>query len=524
MLVGTRTRDSIEKIKQQSIENVALHFRKNATPPQAKSMSYLPRGRSNCPAEDMGTAANNTTIRSPRRRLLTSVLQKPKKPRLFTAVRQPSRKKLRAIAMAKIADRRHSGRISTTILWISLISIMLLLTILMESICLGILYVTDSLKRKDTSLFARQHLLTSPFASTPPAPIPGKYFDFAWVQFVVADELLGWRLAPSMSAISRQHINEYLFITDDNGFIADVDDPPVTLEKSADTYRVIVLGGSTVMGEGAPRPSQNIVGMLRKSVSERDLRGANGGRIEFINAGVDDYNSTQEYLYLVSDLLRFKPDLVIVYDGWNDIRRTDDPSPFRHPRISRRVAQSTSITGSARLLAANLVYLLTLSNYRLGMVELPWNAFHKAPSDAHAPAFSVNLPFDSQNMKSYRQNRRAFLALADDELSVALFLQPLVGTDDRLLSAEEKASWWWPRLDEALRNRIPFYEHARQILADLNKRGDQDNGHRCIADLSHSLSGVSETVYVDSGHLLPKGNEIVASHMLDQLVLCGLLR
>jgi hypothetical protein len=47
-------------------------------------------------------------------------------------------------------------------------------------------------------------------------------------------------------------------------------------------------------------------------------------------------------------------------------------------------------------------------------------------------------------------------------------------------------------------------------------------GH--VADLSHSLSGVSEAVYADSGHLLPKGNEIVASHMLDQLVLCGLLR
>src|SRR5712671_4822509 len=163
--------------------------------------------------------------------------------------------------MAKIADR-PSGRVSTTILWISLISVTLLLAVLMESMCLGILYVTDTLKGKDTSLFAKQHILTSPFASTPPAPIPGKHFDFAWIQFVVADELLGWRLSPSMSAISKVHINEYLYITDDNGFIADVDDPPVTLEKSADTYRVIVLGGSTVMGEGAPRPSQNIVGML----------------------------------------------------------------------------------------------------------------------------------------------------------------------------------------------------------------------------------------------------------------------
>jgi hypothetical protein len=123
----------------------------------------------------------------------------------------------------------------------------------------------------------------------------------------------------------------------------------------------------------------------------------------------------------------------------------------------------------------------------------------------------------------YRINHRAFLALADDQLSVALFLQPLVGADDRTLSAEEKASWWYPKLDMLLENRIAFYEHARRILADL-KAEDYSTGHHCIADLSHSLNGVSEAVYADTGHLLPKGNEIVAARMLDQLVMCGLLR
>jgi len=101
-------------------------------------------------------------------------------------------------------------------------------------------------------------------------------------------------LAPATSYFYKDH-SEYLYITDDNGFIADVDDPPVAPEKLVDTYRVIVLGGSSVMGQGAPRPSQNIVGMLRKDVLKRGLRGANGRRIEFINAGVDGYNSADEY-------------------------------------------------------------------------------------------------------------------------------------------------------------------------------------------------------------------------------------
>jgi hypothetical protein len=243
--------------------------------------------------------------------------------------------------------------------------------------------------------------------------------------------------------------------------------------------------------------------------------------------------AAQEYLYFASDLLRFKPDLVVAYDGWNDIF-SDYQNPFRttdHRENDARLAQSYSMVGSANLVAENLRYFLTQSAFNLGMVELPWRKFRKLFCRSYnAPHwFSDNgdlkqaAPFDPSTMGFYRRIRQAFLALTDDELSVALFLQPLVGVDDRMLSSEEKASWWYPQRNFLFDNRIPFYEHARRILADL-KEVDQGNRHQCIADLSHSLKGVTEPVYADSGHLLPKGNEIVAAQMLDELVMCGLLR
>jgi hypothetical protein len=422
-----------------------------------------------------------------------------------------------SLQMASESDQRRSIRVSPVILWMNLILVALLLVVLLESTSLAILYVYDSLTGTDTRAFAEEHLLTKAFA--PSVPGEQQHLSSAFA----SDGLLGWRLVPAASVFDEDHTNKYLFITDSNGFIVDVDDPPVTLDKPPDAYRVIVLGGSTVLGYGAPRPSQNIVGMLRKEVRERGLKGANGKHVEFINAGVDNYNSTQEYLYLVSDLLRFRPDLVIVYDGWNDSHLTNHSSPYRHSQFERRIAQSYSIIGSARLFAANLVHFFTDSNFRLGLIELPWRVFRNQSPDANSPTLPVDPPFDLRSMELYRQNRRAFLALADDDLSVALFLQPLVGTDDRPLSAEEKASWWWPRLDEALGNRVPFYEHARNILAGLKEKVHGD-GHACIADLSHSLTGVSEPVYADSGHLLPKGNAIVASHMVDELVSCRILR
>lgn len=434
--------------------------------------------------------------------------------------------------MAKIIDSQKSARrYSNTILWISSISVLLILAILLESVCLGILYINNSLKGRDNSSFANEHLLTRAFVSAPPAP-PGlppgvRFLGYGLTPLFVPDDFLGHRLPTASAVVHLEQSNKYLYITDDNGFIVDVDDLPVAPQKPVNIYRVIVLGGSTVMGQGAPRPSQNLVGMLRKAVRERGLTGPNRKRVEFINAGVYAYTSAQEYLYLVADLLRFRPDLVVAYDGWNDIY-SDYKSPRSAPWAqsnAERLTLSYSIAGSSRLLAWNLRDFLTKSDFKLGMAELSWAAFDRLSqsvsnkSDAIQSEI-VSEALDPRVIENYSRNRRAFLALADDQLSVALFLQPLVDTDARTFSAEEMASWWYPQISL----RIQFYEHARQIMEDLRER-NQDNGRYCIADLSHSLKGVpEEAVYVGWGHLLPRGNEVVAAHMLDKLVSCGFLR
>jgi hypothetical protein len=286
---------------------------------------------------------------------------------------------LRDVKMAKITSARRSDhQYPTAILWIGLLAALLLIAVSLETVCLAVLYANDFLKGKDTTKFANRHLLSRLVTSSSAGPVAGKKFvsDLRSDLWAIPDDLLGWRLATNSSFVyDLNPFGEYLYTTDDNGFISDVDDPPITLQKSGDIYRVIILGGSTVMGEGAPRPSQNIVGMLRKGVKARGLTGPDGKRVEFINAGVDGYNSAQEYLYLVSDLLRFKPDLVIAYDGWNDsvYDFNNNVSPFRtryHVDNEGRIIKSYSVIGSTRLVAWNLKTLLTVSNYKLGTVEL----------------------------------------------------------------------------------------------------------------------------------------------------------
>src|SRR5262245_33098090 len=100
--------------------------------------------------------------------------------------------------MTKITDEPRSTRqYSTTILWIDLFTGLLVLAVFLESVCLGILYLNESLKGGDKNLFLEQHILTKPFASNPtePGPVPGKHFlENLWAQYLVADALLGWCL------------------------------------------------------------------------------------------------------------------------------------------------------------------------------------------------------------------------------------------------------------------------------------------------------------------------------------------
>jgi len=438
--------------------------------------------------------------------------------------------------MAEVLESSDAGRQnSVRFFWISLIVVPFVLLVVLEAVCLGILYFYDSLNGKSNDAFARNHLLTRLFAPAPVGPVPGKNFlghlrdDDRWQELLVPDGLLGWRLGSNISVYyspSRQ-ANEYLYVTDENGFSADVDDPPVLKRKPAGAYRVIVLGGSTVMGDGAPRPSQNLVGMLRAAVRDQRMTAADGRQVEFINAGVDGYNSAQEYLYFVSRLARLEPDLVIVYDRWNDSYVWTDSSimanmsPFRtktHEEATRRIAASYSVPGSFLQTLVNLKSTLTEGHFRLAMMELPWRLLQNLKEDEDADDRSES--YDPRLIDFYRENHRALVALADDRLAVAVFLQPLVGTDDRALSDEEKASWWYSEFEWEMGNRVPFYRDAQRVLAELKEK-NRGNRQVCVADLSDSLKSVTETVYADTGHLFPNGNRIVASRVLAELASCG---
>ena len=91
--------------------------------------------------------------------------------------------------------------------------------------------------------------------------------------------------------------------------------------KPPDTYRIFMVGGSTMFGAGATSDETTIPGYLQQFLNEKDF----GFDIEVINSGIQGADSNTESNLIEQKLVRFSPDLIIIYDGWNDLRGNNTP-------------------------------------------------------------------------------------------------------------------------------------------------------------------------------------------------------
>ena len=92
--------------------------------------------------------------------------------------------------------------------------------------------------------------------------------------------------------------------------------------KEQNDFRIIMLGGSTMFGTGATSDDTTIPGYLQSFFDESQL----DNKIEVINAGIQGADSNTELKLIENKLLQFSPDLVIIYDGWNDLRSNHTPT------------------------------------------------------------------------------------------------------------------------------------------------------------------------------------------------------
>jgi len=95
--------------------------------------------------------------------------------------------------------------------------------------------------------------------------------------------------------------------------------------KPPDTYRIFMVGSSPVFGYGATSDETTIPGFMQKFLNEKDF----GFDIEVINSGIQAVDSNIELKLVKQNLITLSPDLIIIYDGWNDLRANNSPNELK---------------------------------------------------------------------------------------------------------------------------------------------------------------------------------------------------
>lgn len=84
-------------------------------------------------------------------------------------------------------------------------------------------------------------------------------------------------------------------------------------EKPSNTYRIFTVGGSTTYGGGV-NDHETWPFYLQQEFNRLNLL----TNVEVINAGIMSAETNQELEIIRERLIEFEPDLIVMYDGWND--------------------------------------------------------------------------------------------------------------------------------------------------------------------------------------------------------------
>jgi lysophospholipase L1-like esterase len=120
---------------------------------------------------------------------------------------------------------------------------------------------------------------------------------------------------PTKKNDSNMHINSDSFRYDE-----------LTKDKPKGTYRIFILGGSTVFDK--PRPyeksiTKTVENLLQKKYPDK--------KIQVINAGYERYTSEHSLIVYETKVADYHPDMIVIWQGFNDIiySCTPDFSPIR---------------------------------------------------------------------------------------------------------------------------------------------------------------------------------------------------
>jgi len=279
-----------------------------------------------------------------------------------------------------------------------------------------------------------------------------------------------------------------------------------TLEKPEGALRVVLLGGSTAFGFGATDDDA-----VHTAVLERLLRAAPqlaGRTVEVWNAGVVGYDSTQEMILLSTRVLDYRPDVVVLFDAYNDFNYSGVYRPG-----AREIVQPRFFELDQRVADGSRPWLVLM---RCSAFYRRIEEIVREYKERHGGGIPYRTFYDNVKVASvqYRRNLERMTRLAKASgVAIVLAPQPEIFHRRGEIPAPEQelreTFTEWGYADYA-RSQYPLYVAAAEEVARRESVP--------FVDTSAAFDAVPDHVFTDGAHLTDRGNELVARCLLPTLV------
>jgi lysophospholipase L1-like esterase len=324
------------------------------------------------------------------------------------------------------------------------------------------------------------------------------------LKFFSPSILLGYRLSKNFKG--REGLS--LFFTNAQGFgWSGPKSETYPLIKKDGSFRIMLLGGSTMFGVGV-FPHQNIPAFVSFFLNQHSKK-----HYEVINAGVPGYHSGQEFLYLTSDLLDYNPDLLIAYNGCNDLLMLG--TMLENSGRTKNSFRGKGYESIQKHLTDGYTFLGSLGHaIDAVFFQFPFLIDVKERLRPPPAKPGMKVCYSPEIVELYAQNLNLILAQAKfRKIKLALFLQPIEGSGPLPESVQNQVI--------GLPERQKFYKDARALFANLAKKYANDP-NVVIEDISQILNNRKKP-YLDGIHTTAQSNKVIAEEILRRINLKGLL-
>lgn len=274
-------------------------------------------------------------------------------------------------------------------------------------------------------------------------------------------------------------------------------------EKERNGLRVVFLGGSTAFGYQVSRDDRVYSAVVERLL--RDSPALAGRAVEVWNAGVVGYCSAQELVLLTTKLVDYRPDLVVLLDGYNDFNYgrlvlpgTPEILPPLFYDVDQRLADGARPWLVAMRQSALFRRLEEIGRHR----REPVSPFHRTFDNVAVGAAQYR-----GNLEKIARVARAY------GVKVVLAPQPeLFHRHGAIPAAEQRLR---AKLDEWGYGRIATGQYGTYVEQAAAVAREQS---LAFVDTRPAFDAVDEPVFTDAAHLSDRGNELLANFLVPTLL------